>query len=220
LKIFLSIFGLSIAAISIFIGLDLLEQKQISGGEFVTLIVAFSIIGLVISFASDVQEFSVAGNIVKLKEVKKEAESSIDGLKRSRVDNFRFLLKLALKFPGGFGSGSTIDSRLSDFWFLYDQIVEFGCEKELKENLLGVTEVLLGGQLSSISRNSDDVGNKFPRGTTPTPQELTIIALDNDSVEKAAQRNVSGGDAERIKEALVIGLDEYKRLYDLHASCK
>lgn len=220
MKIFLSLFGFVIAVVSICIGLDLLDQKQVSGGEFVALVIAFSIIGLVISFASDIQEFSVAGNIVKLKEVKKEAENSIEDLKRSRVDNFRFLLKLALKFPGGFGSGSTIDSRLSDFWLLYDQIVEFGCEDELKENLLNVTNILLGGQLSSISYSSADVGTIVERGIIPTPQKLTIIALDNESVEKAAKRNASGEDVEKIKEALAIGLDEYRRLYDLHQLCK
>ena len=218
LKIFLSIFGLVIAITSICIGMDLLEQKQITGGEFVALIIAFSIIGLIISFSSDVQEFSVAGNIVKLKEVKREAEESIAGLKKARTENFRFLLKLAMRFPGGFGSGGTVDSRLSDFWILHDQIVEFGCKEELKENIHSVTNVLLGGQLHSISQNSDDA--KFPRGTIPTPQELTIAALDNESVEKAASRNVGGGDVTKVKEALVIGLDEYKKLYELHQQSK
>ncbi|WP_298719174.1 hypothetical protein [uncultured Oceanisphaera sp.] len=220
MKIFLSLLGLVIAIIIICIGMNLLEEKQITGGEFVSLVVAFSIIGLIISFSSEVQEFSVAGNIVKLKEVKKEAEESISGLKKARTDNFRFLLKLAMRFPGGFGSGGTVDSRLSDFWLLYDQIVEFGCELELRENIKSVTDVLLGGQLHSIAQNSDNVSSKFPRGTIPTPQELTITALDNESVEKAASRNVGGGDIAKIKESLVIGLDEYKRLYELNEQCK
>lgn len=220
LKFFLSLFGFAIAVISVLVGLELLELGKISGGEFIILIIAFSIIGLVISFASEVQEFSVAGNIVKLKEVKKEAEESIEGLKKARTENFRFLLKLAMRFPGGFGNGGTVDSRLLDFWLLYDQIVEFGCKVELKNSIFAVTYVLLTGQLNSISCNSDDLHTKFPKGVIPNPQELTIAALDNVSVEKAAKRNVGGGDVAQIKESLLVGLNEYRKLHELHEESK
>lgn len=89
----------------VYFGWDLLCAEKISGGEFVTLIIAFAVLGLIISFSSEVQEFSVAGNVVKLKEVKKEADKSIQDLKNARVGNFKFLLKLAARFPGGFASG-------------------------------------------------------------------------------------------------------------------
>jgi hypothetical protein len=52
----------------------------------------------------------------------------------------------------------------------------------------------------------------------PEPSQLTIIALDNESVKKAAQRNVAGGDIEKLKKMLVVGLDEYKKLYELRQS--
>jgi hypothetical protein len=42
--------------------------------------------------------------------------------------------------------------------------------------------------------------------------------LDNESVKKAAQRNVAGGDIEKLKKMLVVGLDEYKKLYELRQS--
>jgi hypothetical protein len=209
-------FGCLVSVLSIMIGMELLEQKQLSGSEFVTLIIAFSVVGLIISMVSEIQEFSVAGNIVKLKEVKKDAEDSIIELKKARTENFKFLLKLAMRFPGGFGSGGTVDSRLSDFWLLHEQIKAFGCEQELTNDIKSVIKILLGGQLNSISQNSDDVEIKFPRGSIPEPNELIIIALENNSVDKAAKRNVCAGNADKIKESLVIGLDEYKKLYQLY----
>lgn len=219
MRIFLSILGLVIFLASAKFGYCLLMAEKLSGTEFVSLLIAFAIIGLILSFASEIQEFSVAGNIVKLKEVKKDADKSISELKAARTETFRFLLSLAKRHPGGFSDSGTVDGRVRDFWNLYDQIVAFGCKEELSSNLMDVVNVLIKGQLSSISRNSDSVSSKYHGSDViPEPSQLTIEALDNDSVEKAAKRNVAGGDVEKIKRMLVVGLDEYKKLYELHQS--
>lgn len=221
LRIFLSILGALLFLASAKIGYCLLIEERLSGAEFVSLIIAFAVIGLILSFASEVQEFSVAGNIVKLKKVKRDAEKSISELKSARTETFRFLLSLAKRHPGGLSSGGTVDGRVNDFWSLYDQIVAFNCEDELSNNLLEVVSVLLKGQLSSISHNSDAIGSKY-YGTNeiPEPLQLTIEALDNDSVELAAKRNVAGGDQAKIKQMLVVGLEEYKKLYELRDKLK
>ena len=216
MKIFLSILGALLFLVSAKFGYCLLIDGKLSGAEFVSLVIAFAVIGLILSFASEVQEFSVAGNIVKLKEVKRDAEKSISELKSARTETFRFLLSLAKRHPGGFSDGGTVDGRVNDFWSLYVQIVAFNCEDELSNNLLDVVSVLLQGQLSSISNNSDAVGSKYHgNNEIPEPSQLTIEALDNDSVASAAERNVAGGDQAKIKQMLVVGLEEYKRLYEL-----
>lgn len=216
MRIFLSILGALLFLASAKLGYCLLIEGKLSGAEFVSLIIAFAVIGLILSFASEVQEFSVAGNIVKLKEVKRDAEKSIRELKSARTETFRFLLSLAKRHPGGFSDGGTVDERVNDFWSLYDQIVAFNCEDELSNNLLEVVNVLLKGQLSRISNNSDAVSSKYRRTNgIPDPSQLTIEALDNDSVESAAKRNVAGGDQAKIKKMLIIGLEEYKKLYEL-----
>ncbi len=221
MKIGLPIFGLLIFSLSVIVGLDLLDSNKLAGSEFVALIIAFAGIGLIISFSSEVQEFSVAGNIVKLKEVKKDAKKSIKELKSARTETFRFLLSLAKRHSGGLGDSGPVDERLADFWFLYRQIVEFDCKEELQENIDDVVGTLIKGQLTSISYNSDDVSEKYHgNNIIPTPSVLTIEALDSDSVEKAAKRNVCGGSVEKIKNALVVGLDEYKKLYELREELK
>lgn len=219
MRIFLSILGLAIFLVIAKFGYCLLLAEKLSGTEFVSLLIAFAIIGLILSFASEIQEFSVAGNIVKLKEVKKDADKSISELKAARTETFRFLLSLAKRHPGGFSDGGTVDGRVHDFWNLYDQIVSFGCKEELATSLLDIVNVLIKGQLTCISQNSDSVSSKYyVSDVIPEPSQLTIEALDNESVEKAAQRNVAGGDSEKIKKALLAGLDEYKKLYELRQS--
>lgn len=216
MRFLLCTLGLIFFIASIFLGLHLLELNKFSGSEFVAFAVAFAVLGLVVSFSSEVQEFSIAGNIVKLKEVKRDAEKSIIELKSARTETFRFLLSLAKRYPGGWGSESTVDTRLADFWFLYEQIVKFGCRDELKTNIIEVLNTLISGQLSSILHSSDNIAEKY-RGKEiiPSPSDLTIEALDSDSVEKAAKRGVCNGSVDEIKRALVIGLEEYKKLYDL-----
>lgn len=216
LRIFLSILGALLFLVSAKFGYCLLIEEKLSGAEFVSLVIAFAVIGLILSFASEVQEFSVAGNIVKLKEVKRDAEKSISELKAARTETFRFLLSLAKRHPGGFSDGGTVDGRVNDFWSLYDQIVEFNCEDELSNNLLEVVSELLQGQLYSICNNSNAVSGKYyGKSETPEPSQLTVEALDNDSVALAAERNVAGGDLAKIKQMLVVGLEEYRKLYEL-----
>lgn len=219
MRVFLSILGLVIFLASAKFGYYLLIADKLSGAEFVSLLIAFAVIGLILSFASEVQEFSVVGNIVKLKEVKKDVEKSISELKAARTETFRFLLSLAKRHPGGYSDGGTVDGRVRDFWSLYDQILSFGCKNELSSSLLDVVNILIKGQLSSISGHSDLVSTKY-YGTDviPEPSQLTIEALDNDSVDKAALRNVADGDSKKIKRMLVVGLDEYKKLYELRQS--
>ena len=221
MRILLSIFAFFIFSLSVYFGHELLESNKLSGSEFVALIIAFAVISLVISFSSEVQEFSIAGSIVKLKEVKKDAENSINELKSARTETFRFLLSLTKKYSGGWGDSDTVDERLPDFWFLYNQIVKFGCEEDLKKDIADVVYILLKGQLNSISYSSDDIGEKYnSNNILPTPDILIVEALENTSVEKAAKRGVRDGSVEKIKASLVVGLDEYKKLYVLHEGIK
>ncbi|WP_298723609.1 hypothetical protein [uncultured Oceanisphaera sp.] len=216
MRIFLSILGLAIFLASVIFGHCLLIEKYVSGAEFVALVIAFAIIGLILAFSSEVQEFSVAGNIVKLKEVKKDAEKSIAELKDARTETFRFLLSLSKRFPGGWASEGPKDDRIDDFLDLYNQIVIFNCEKELAGDILAVIDQILPSQVRRVCSFSDDIGTKY-RGnfTLPEPSTLLLEALDDESVSNVSKRGVANGDIAKIKELIVAAVDEYKRLYEL-----
>ena len=214
MRIILPVFGAILFFSSVALGYCLLDDGALSGSEFVSLIVAFAVIGLIISFASEVQEFSVAGNIVKLKEVKRDAERSISELKSARTETFRFLLSLAKRHPGGFAGIRPVDERIPDFWALYKQIKKFGCQGELTDDLLDVSETLAKGQISTIGNLS---GRKYRRvDRLPLPSELLMEALDDESIAEAEKRGLHGGDTRKIKESVVQAIEEYTKLYELY----
>lgn len=88
-----AIWGCLVSIVGIFAGLFLLiNLEKISGAEFVALSLGFAVIGLIITFSAEVQEFSIAGNGVKLKELRSEAEKTIADLKIARVEIFRLII--------------------------------------------------------------------------------------------------------------------------------
>lgn len=219
MRVILSIVGLALFLSSVKFGYCLLIAKNISGAEFVALVIAFAIIGLILAFSSEVQEFSIAGNIVKLKEVKKDAEKSIHDLKAARTETFRYLLSLSKRFPGGFASEGPKDGRIDDFMDLYQQIKKFDCEEQLAGDIVEVIEKILPSQIHRVCSYSDGLVAKYrSMDIIPKPSVLLLEALDEEAILKAAKRNVSGGDKDKIKEMIVIASEEYKKLYELKNS--
>ena len=217
MRIVLSALGAIVFLYSVAMGYYLLNDGALSGSEFVSLIVAFAVIGLIIAFASEVQEFSVAGNIVKLKEVKRDAERSILELESARTATFRFLLSLAERHPGGFAGDGPVDERIPDFWALYQQIEKFGCNKDLADDLLRVLETLAKGQINTIGYLSDQVLVEYRQvDSLPSPSELVSVALSEESIGKAATRGVYSGNVDKVRESVAEGLQEYRKLYDLY----
>lgn len=54
------------------LALFLLYDSKLSGTEFVAFVIAFAVVGLVIAFIDEVQEFSLGGNRIKFRELKIE----------------------------------------------------------------------------------------------------------------------------------------------------
>ena len=127
------IFGAVVSLAGIACGLWLLiSVEKLSGTEFVAFSLGFAVIGLIIAFAAEVQEFSIAGNGVKLKELRSEAERTIEDLKQARTEVFRFMVQKSIEFSGGWGSGSKVDERVEQFIKLFEQIEKFDCIKDLQ----------------------------------------------------------------------------------------
>ncbi|ENW04264.1 hypothetical protein [Acinetobacter beijerinckii] len=100
MKIFLTII---ISSFITGLGILFLYNGKLSGTESVVLILGGVIVGLIIYFPSEIQEFSIAGNAVKLREIRSEAIRTIDELKRARTETFRLMLVQVLKLSGGWG---------------------------------------------------------------------------------------------------------------------
>lgn len=212
MRIFLGGLGFLIFGFAAALAFYLLLIGKFSGSEFTAFVVAFAVLAMVIAYAPEVQEISIAGNVVKLKEVKAEALKAIESLNKSRIEMLRTFLGLALKHSGSFASGSPIDPRTHAFWKLLDQIKEYDCLTELKDDVIVSTKVLLAGQLNNISRRNRNARIVVSE-PYPDPLDLAAIAFDVKGIEAAEAATSPAPDDYKgeIKEALV----EYSKLYDL-----
>ncbi len=222
LRVIISFFGFLIFGLVAILGIDLLEKGLLLGTEFTVLLIAFAVIGLILYFSTEIQEFSVAGNIVKLRKVKADAEQSILDLKAAQIENFRFLISLAKRHPGGFRDGNNInDSRVDDFWMLYEEIIKIKGYEVLAQDLIETLDLILKGQLNCISDFSDNLSKIYRHSTNlPEPDDLIIEAFKSESIKQTADRNVENGDVEKIKNKLKLGIGVYRKLYRVSNSLK
>lgn len=215
MRITLAVFGALAFLASAVLSFYLLWIGKFSGTEFTAFVVSFAVLSLAVGFAPEIQEVSIAGNVVKLKEVKAEAIRAIESLNKSRVETLRILLGLALKAEGGFANEDEIDPRIPGFWRLIDLANEYRCLDELKaEVLLGVA-VLLRGQISVIYQRSTspELRAAYGLSETPDPVELTSVALEPGGIKEYADSRKMSFD--KIRGEIKVALDQYFKLFEL-----
>ena len=97
MRIFLAVVGVLLFGLATGLAFYLLSIGKFSGAEFTAFVIAFAVFGMVVAYAPEVQEISIAGNVVKLKEVKAEALKAIASLNKSRIEMLRIFFGLALR---------------------------------------------------------------------------------------------------------------------------
>ncbi|WP_313740517.1 hypothetical protein [Pseudomonas sp.] len=209
---FLIIGAIVTFVLALSLALILLIYSRVSGAEFAAFVISFAVLAVAISCAPEIQEVSIAGNVVKLREVKAEAVAAIQSLNESRVEMLSVFLSLALKHGGGFSSGSVIDPRNYQFWYLIGLIKKYQCVDSLRVQIGGNLHVLMFAQIRQLQERNDDVSSldKLPM---PTVFELTEAVLSPDGIAKAQERK-KGAD---LKREILEGLEEYLRLDQLRA---
>ncbi|WP_436860674.1 hypothetical protein [Acinetobacter haemolyticus] len=166
-------------------------------------------------FSSEIQEFSIAGNAVKLKELRGEALKTIDELKQARAETFRLMLVQVLKFGGGFGSSSKVEPRVKDFLNIYDVIDKFDCVDGLRDDLKSALCVLIASQYNSLSFIHKSA-YKSPQDSLVdlwTPQDLYIQLKDQMIEDLSSSRKTPKPDFLDVKTDVINALDSYKELY-------
>lgn len=204
--------GVVIFLASISLALWLLMQGKFSGAEFASFVVAFAVIALIVGYAPEVQEISIAGNVVKLKEIKAEAVKAIESLNESRVEMLRIFLGLALKHAGGFGSSGPVDPRVPEFWELYKLIKKFDCEKQLRDPIVSSLNVLMVAQLRAVSNRNLNLGHVISDPCI-SPFELSSVAFDPEGISLAEER--TSPRPTNYKDEIIESIYEYSRLFEL-----
>ena len=206
------VFGGIVGLVGIACGLWLLiSLEKISGAEFVALVLGFSVIGLIIAFATEVQEFSIAGNGVKLKELRSEAEKTIEELKQARTELFRLMLPKVLQ--GSQQTLNRIDPRIQSFLNIFDQIKSFEIVNELRceiEHVLHVLLICQYGKLKVIHQRSKTIENSFDELDSPTS---LFVSLNDEKVVQLMKDNDQYKDSHVARGDLVDGIHVYAKLY-------
>lgn len=207
----LALLGVVGFSLALALGITLLLYEKLSGAEFTAFVIAFAILATAVGFAPEVQEISIAGNVVKLKEIKADAVHAIESLNKSRVEMLRVFFGLAMKHEGGFASVAPIDPRAMQFWGLVDLAREYGCLQELRTEVLFCVESLLYCQMYGIKRRNRNK-QLLELDTKSDPLEVARFAFDDDGI--AAAESATSPRPENYRAEIKIALNEYSKLFN------
>lgn len=140
------------ALIAFFIAFLLLLTHFLSGSEFVGFVVVIAMFAIVLKLLPSIQEFSIAGNTVKLRETVAEAKSVADELKKLSLETKRNILSLIMRHSGMFGA-SFGDNRARDFINFYHEIQKSDDIAFLKEELQNCANSLKRSIDTNLQRN-------------------------------------------------------------------
>jgi len=132
LRLLLGAGGFLIFILALGLSLWLLSLSKLSGTEFVTFVIAFALIGAVVAFGPEVQEFSIAGSVVKLKDIKQEALDAIKSLEQARLEFIRSILRSLFQ---GRANVDPSGPRNSEFWSMVKLIEESDSYADLNDVL-------------------------------------------------------------------------------------
>lgn len=192
----------------------ILNLKQISGAEFVALIIVSAILSLVLFLFNEIQELSIGGNIIKLKEAKKETEDAISQLKELRVETFRLFLEKSLDLPVGMQNMNVLKERRIDYFLrLYEKIKSANCVFELQEEILNVANTLIRNQKLYLYYYSNKLRDKLDSiGELPKPSSiyLSIESEMHNEFKNDRARDLSD---DQIRKNLENCISAYSDLY-------
>jgi hypothetical protein len=143
MRIFLGVLGFSIFGSAVGLGLWLLGSGKLSGAEFVAFVISSTVIAGIVSFAPEIQEFSVAGNVVKLREVKNDAIKSIEVLKRSQIELLRLMLRTKSFIIRTWCQNPDKPAIDADFWDIVAEIKRIEAVNVVKAELVACIDRML-----------------------------------------------------------------------------
>lgn len=162
----LGVTGFAIFCFAMGFGWWLLNACKLSGAEFVAFVVSFTVIGGIISFAPEVQEFSIVGNIVKLKEVRNEAIDRLKSLQRAQVELWRFILRTRDFFVSNHPSRPNESVLSKEFWVIYREAEALDAVGLLKNELSMHVSKAIACLYGSLYDLNPDISIKSLESTT------------------------------------------------------
>lgn len=203
----LTVIAAMFAGVTYWAAFELLLQSLISGSEFVTLVIAATATSLIIVFAPSIQEVSIGGNIIKLKEAKVDADETLKKLNNARVSMLVATLSSLRRSKPDFNeSSSGFDDRASYFLSLYD------ANKDLLNNAVVAEEFRSGSEhfITESMKNINHHCRVHPNdglGHRPSPDQLESWYAKNRG---------AGGEVDSVPLQFV----EYRKLTEISERLK
>lgn len=193
------------------LGWHLLQSGKLTGTEFTAFIIAFALLSTMIAFAPQVQEISVAGSVLKLREVKAEAEEVISSLEEARSELLGMMLTVLIKPAGGFHDGQAVDPRLEPFWQCVSMMKRYKCLHEHKPQLIKALSVLLTQQIERVFNHGQVEGGFMPSGFIK-PHDLSILVVRHSSLDTLYIDGVAVNYSQKVEAGIVA----YEKLYNMN----
>lgn len=157
----------------------LLFFKYLSGIEYIGCLAIAVVTAFIIALLEKIDEISLGGNVIKLRETNEEAKGLI---KEMKVSLFRLMIKNDLTYDGFFGNSNilVIDEATKFLKTFHEIKKESSQVDELKDEILSATASLIDKQLEAIRQfmsPSIDINQKF--GQRPKPNEIRSALNDN-----------------------------------------
>lgn len=211
MRIFLGILGFAIFSSALGLGLWLLGSGKLSGAEFVAFVISSTVIAGIVSFAPEIQEFSVAGNVVKLREVKNDALRAIEILKKTQTETLRLMLRVKPFINGGYYADPGHSAIDKDFWDIVVEAKRIGGINELGPSILERIEVMLPALYETVAA----WGEGWRPGFTAHDSFVEVAAdlLNPKIISDTAI--VNGEDESRYRGFVKARLAEMESLYSL-----
>lgn len=180
----------------------LLFLEQITGTEFVALIIAILFSCLIINFLNEIQELSIGGNLLRLREVKSEVNEAIEQLKLFRVEAFRIFLKNSLKHTGTFGTLGFSDERAKSFIAIVELIKDSGIYDNLKNDINITSNLIIENHLSKLLSLSfyGELKAKFSDYMNNPPSERMILLAVEEKFIEDSSKNLKWEKEKVLKE--------------------
>jgi len=191
----------------------LLFLDQIKSPEFVVLIIASMFICLIGYFLKEIQEFSIGGNLVKLKQAKDEVNEAIEQLKNFRIEAFRLFLLKAIEYPGGWARTGLKDERVESFIKLYTQIVNAKCDDDLREEIKKTNEQLLKDHLYELLKLDKELEKVFLNKDNPEPSRI-LLEINNEMLTNYEKR--MAWTRCQLEAELSESISEYTALFNIN----
>ncbi|ROM84830.1 hypothetical protein BK652_09615 [Pseudomonas brassicacearum] len=212
LKFILS--GLAVFILALLLGIWLLYCAKISGSEFVGFIIAFAMFGLVLGFLPEIQELSLGGNVVKFKEIKREAEIAIEQLKMARLDLMKYSLATVV---GGRRDADQelyeIDPRIERYYLMVDIAEKQGIAALMSPELSKAAEILLKSVTYVLQCRMLGGELQFDSEVIYQPLQLSALVLSDKALMGAKKHEDT---LEGFKSQVLEILGVYTKLFSVY----